>query len=327
MYLTSLSALLILIGISDGKCPKAGDLDKITDYIGLSKDPKEMQQVVREEGRKLNLRKKPPHWSDAADKKMQDLLKQKEAKTGPKRFLCARAYEAGHHVPHLACTGRTLDIPNGDVVEHIGYYGKYWDRWPFGEQYFYKLQWVFGWWHDEISALVVRPGCRFHAYEHHFWGGADHVFREGIHNNMGWWINRPSSWYCECDYTNEILHCDPREEDRNLTVCDSLNNMDGECQATLSEGTEWGQEVTHGNSVDETVSLELGGVLQEILTATIGHSQTMGEYWESTKIKMNHQERGKAVTCKFPANGTVTILQKVAICGNTTVHTGHYQCV
>jgi len=327
MYLTFASAVLFLLSSSDGRCPTPEQLDRTTDYIGLSKDPNEMAAWNRRTG-KADL----TSLTHAYEKEIRALANQ-TGNTAPKRFLCARAYQYSSHISHRACTGRTLDIPNEDVVEQIGFRRRYRTCELVGKfnprvmcEYRYN-NWFWGFWMNRIAALVVRPGCRLHVYNWKHFQHADHIYEEGTHHKLGWWDKKTSSWHCECDYSNEILHCNPREEFHRLNTCEDKNNEGGECEANISEGTEWGQEVTHGRSIDETLGFELGVALQEIFEAGLSYSQTVGESWETTKIKMNSQERGKSVTCNFAPNGNVTILEKVGICGDTTVHTGYYRCV
>jgi len=346
MYLTALSTLLLLLASAEGRCPTPETLPRTTDYVGLQQDPYQMAYYSWRKGPDMEGLKNANsrdvqnlYYKYLYDPRYYECFKRyRDGKTtlqdcdnnysgaykeqtwknpdtilkGPERFLCARAYEENHPRPYKSCTGRSLDIPNDEYVETIGF-----------QQ---GRSWRFGFWHDKIMALVVRPRCVLHAYQHRNMEGLHFKFPTGQYH----YLRSPhlmtiDSWHCECQYTNEIFNCNPREEWVHRATCDP-GAYEGECSVNRMEGTEWGSEVTQGRSVENTVSFELAAALSKIFTASLSGSTTKGRHWETTKINMKSHELGTGFECNHGPGEKVEIQEKLAVCGGTKVHLNEYRC-
>ena len=102
------------------------------------------------------------------------------------RRVCARVFETSHWVENLSCTGHQRDILRNENKARLGMF-----------------------WDDNVSAIVVRPGCKLDVYSRRNYRGFHRKFTGTAHHlknyKLGRWIlkilswnNRISSWSCHC---------------------------------------------------------------------------------------------------------------------------------
>lgn len=218
------------------------------------------------------------------------------------RFFCARVYANGHRNAALSCTGRTQDIFNGEYTTSIG-----------------RFQ-------DQISSIVVRPGCTLHAFEHPYYGGGHGIFTGVWHQLSGFWDNLISSWTCDCDFSNKALTCTPREEYEVLKVCRNPSNGSMECDHAVTKGMEIGKSVTHGKSVSYSVSASFGAEFKKKFTASLSASVTTSYDWSKTDTKTFSQTTRTNVKCVVEPGDSLKMVQVVGKCGDTIIYTGYYEC-
>lgn len=220
------------------------------------------------------------------------------------KFMCARLYLGAHRVSSRSCTGKTLDIPN--EMDALGLVSPY----------------------NQISALVLRPGCTMQAFDHSLQRGREKTF-SGTNSYLRrqGWDNRIQSFSCQCEVRNKALTCKPTEEYRRLTGCRNVRRRGTmTCTVGVTKGMEIGTSNTFGKSVSTTISSEVGLSIKGIFSASLSVSHTTSYDWSRTDSKTFSKSTTKTAHCDMEPGDAVEIFTVVGKCGATTIYTGYYEC-
>ena len=253
-------------------------------------------------------------------------------------LLCARVYMEYH------CNGDHLDVGNGehnlDLYRHTAVQCKRLHGLVTGEITSETCGYTSHPWNDRISSVVVRPGCRFQAFEDGFrnwWtlqisnhnNGASKMYFSGVVKNMGWWSDRISAYKCDCHLKNEVLSCQPQDKYETVFSCSNTlgNGGDMTCSQSITIGTTYGNSVSEGKSTSETWQGSVDLTIKKVFSLGLGYSKTTGYDWTTTSSDSYRRSKSVSASCTVKAGETVELRQLVGFCSDIQVQTPTYKCV
>jgi len=236
-------------------------------------------------------------------------------------FSCARVYTKSHRNPALSCTGTCWSAHNGENSPRIN-----------GAV--------------DTSAIIVRPGCTFLAYEELNYKGKSRTFT----GSTTWWQQdsrvhffdldpifgmrlkwkvvhlRYKSASCFCGYTNAILRCKPKDEYSLIKECRNYGTGSMQCTHAVAKGTTVGKSVTNGKSVSNSIESSLSAALGKVFSLGLKYTRTTSYNWSQTDSKTFSKVTTTTVSCSVPPGQTLKMYQVIGKCDDSVVYTGHYQC-
>ncbi|XP_063954371.1 uncharacterized protein LOC135153866 [Lytechinus pictus] len=240
------------------------------------------------------------------------------------KYVCARAYETGHHVEALSCKGEFLDIPNGDITRNA------YENKPFKTP-------------GAIGALVVRPGCHIEPFGRDNFKYDDSLKYNGVRMEVGVYpliyydlpgkiayfvhdLGRFGSWVCDCAFTNAPFECKPEESYKILQLCNNPNVPEMSCDYEVQSGMVLGTSVTHGESISHSVEVSVGLSIKGIFESELSYSTSTSYDWSHTNSEEYSKVTTRKVNCKVEKGQHVILRQVIGKCGDTVVYTAHFEC-